>query len=231
MATRFYTAQSLTPDVSPAYDGGWDETASALRRKLLISRPGLATSDNQDYLTVDANAYYLLYQFVSEPLDSISATLPVSKAVFRCYESNAKCNGFLHLVFRKCDGDGSNPVTIASMTDDVEFDSGLTYSRFIGASDLANQALSQGDRLVVEVGFYSSAGKDYPSDYGRIYVYNHTSLTGSIFCTDNSGSDLPENDTDTSWYNSWIETGDTFTVASGDPPAEVVKLGPMFAFA
>ena len=218
MATRWYTDNLNAPDVSPAYDAGWDETASAVRRKLLISIPtGINLYDFLDYCSVDANAYYLLLQFVSEPVDSISATFPVSKAVFRCAESNAKCNAFLHLVFRKCDGDGSNPVTIASMTDDVEFASGTTPSRFIGASDLANQALSQGDRLIVEAGFYSSAGKAYASDYGKIYVTNHSSL------------DFPETDDSVASYNSWIETGDTFTEATGE--AATIKLGPMFAFA
>jgi len=219
MATRWYTDPTNVPDVSPDYDGGWDETASAIRRKLVIDTKG----DNgytfiDDQATVAATAYYLIYQFVSEPLDAISATLAVSKAAFICKESGAKLDGLLHLVFRKCDGDGSNPVTIDTLTDDVEFStSGI--SRFAGPSDLTDQELSQGDRFIVEVGF-----KDSTKD---------SLLVGTIYIRDDDPDDLPENDTTGGSYNSWIETGDTFTVASGDPdpPWEVVKLGPMFAFA
>ena len=220
MATRWYTDPLNTPDVSPAYDANWDETAAAARRKLVIDTPGNNISVSRiDTDTIAAAAYYLLWQFVSEPLDAISATFPVAKAAFRCAEENAKLNGFTHIKFRKCDGDGGNPTTIGTITDDVEWDNDYPnkYNRFVGASNLTDQALSQGDRLVIEVGFYSSATK------AGGYI-------GGILSYGNSGTDLPENDTETAAYNSWIETGDTFSEASGDPP-EVVKLGPMFAFA
>jgi len=217
MATRFYPDPTFSPDVSPTVDGIWDEVASLIRRKLTIDSPLSAgssvTSDTDTFASV---TYFLLYQFVSEPLDSISATFAVSKAAFRCKESGAKLDAVTHIVFRKCDGDGNSPVTIASITDDTEYDDGDVVNRFVGAANLADQALSQGDRLIVEVGFYSSATKS-------------TSLVGSIYVRDNSGTDLPENDTETAAYNSWIETGDTFTEASGEPAA--IKLGPMFTFA
>ena len=220
MATRWYPSVYAlqVPDVSPAYDtNAWDETASAVRRKLIIDTPaGTIGTYNSDQATVNATAYYLLFQFVSEPLDAISATLAVSKACFRCFESGVKLDGLLHLVFRKCDEDGNNPTTIATLTDDTEFDDNDPVNRFVGPSNLTDQSFSQGDRFIVEVGF-----KDSTKD---------SLLFGSIYGDDNSGTDLPENDTETAAYNCWIETGDTFTVASGDPP-EVVKLGPMFAFA
>ena len=380
MATRWYTDPTNTPDVSPAYDAGWDETAEAVRRKLVIDKPGNNGSVTRtDTDTVAAASSYLLWQFVSEPLDAISATLPVAKGAFRATEQNAKLNGFTRIVFRKCDEDGANPTTIATLTDDVEWDSDYPnlYNRFVGASNLADQALSQGDRLVIEVGFYSSAtkaggyigalnvtdnhetlldsystsnsdgefltysagpevgqsflgngleligasfylsknsaptGSMYAKLYAHSGTYGSTGVPGSslatstaisvaslttslavtqfefdgtytlvnttpyfivvsysggdgsnylkvgrdasspahagnsarntgswaadsgtdvVFYVYTSGTDLGENDTDTAAYNSWIETGDTFTVASGDPPA-AIKLGPMFTFA
>jgi len=218
MATRWYTDGVNAPDVSPTYDGGWDETAEAVRYKLLIDAKGdNGATFNSDTNTVASAAYYLLYQVVSEPLDAISATFAVSKGAFICSETNAKLNGYLHLVFRKCDSDGGNPVTIDSITDDTEFAT-VSTNRFIGPLNLTDQALSQGDRLIIEIGFYSSDTK--ASGYG-----------GLVRLKDDATTDNLENNTDTTQRNSWIETGDTFTVASGDPPAEVVKLGPMFAFA
>ena len=209
MATRFYPRPTTpAPTVSPAYDAGvWDETAAALRRQLIIDTPdNVSGVTNTDTDTIAGVGYYLLWQFVSEPLDAISATLAVSKAAFRCSEENAKLNAFTHIVFRKCDEDGANPVTIGSITDDVEWDNDYDTSftnRFVGASNLTDQALSQGDRLVIEVGFYSSATK------AGGYI-------GGLVCQSGPyATDLGENDTDTDAWNSWIETGDTFTEATG----------------
>ena len=141
MATRWYTDNWNAPDVSPAYDAGWDETAAALRRKLLIDDPvNTGTLSSVDTDTVAAASSYLLWQFVSEPLDAISATLPVAKGAFRCTEQNAKLNGYTRIVFRKCDEDGANPTTIATLTDDVEWDNDYPnlYNRFVGASNLTD---------------------------------------------------------------------------------------------
>ena len=222
MATRFYPypVSDDDPDVSPTVDSVWDEVAALRRRKLVIdTAAGTELYEARgDIDTVVAPAYYLLYQFVSEPLAAISATLPEAKAVFFTYESNAKLNAYTHIVFRKCDGDGGNPTTIGSIADDVEWDAEY-LSRFAGASNIADQSFSQGDRLIVEVGFYSS--------YTKAGGY-----TGLLEIVSGWGvGDLPENDTTTVTipYNTWIETGDTFTEASGEPAA--IKLGPMFTFA
>ena len=201
MATRWYTDPTNAPDVSPAYDDGWDETAEALRRKLSITSDGIGTIANSDTDSIAAPAYYLLWQFVSEPLDAISATFPVCKATFQCRKSNAKQGSTLHIKFRKCDSDGSNPTTIASVTDDTEFDNDWYVNRFYGAANLADQALSQDDRLVIEVGFYSS--------YTKAGGY-----TGYVVARIGSATDLPEDDIEEDGFNTWIETGDTFTEAS-----------------
>jgi len=217
MATRFYAKWSGGP-VSVTFDAGWDLTDRANLGQLTIDTPALTGSSYvNDTDTVNGPGAYCLQQLISEPLDAISATFPVSKGAFQAKESNAKLNGYTRIVFRKCDEDGSNPVTIGTITDDVEWNS-VTTNRFVGASNLTDQALSQGDRLVVEIGFYSDTTKN-------------TGYEGEILVFDGSDTDLPEDNTTTAAYNSWIETGDTFTVASGDPPWEVVKLGPMFAFA
>ena len=125
MATRFYQDASDatgTPDVSPAVDGVWDDASRLNRRKLVADTPPnvLNYGRSGPVDIIGATAYFLIWQFVSEPLDAISATFAVSKAAFRCIENNAKLNAVTHVVFRKCDGDGSNPVTIGSITDDVE---------------------------------------------------------------------------------------------------------------
>ena len=221
MASRFYPNYTYEPDFTITPDSSWDETAAVVYRKLAIdASPNTSQSvlESQDTDTIAAPANYLLFQFISEPLDSISATLAVSQACFQVQEYNAKLNAYTYIVFRKCDSDGGNPVTVGSITDDVEWDSSNNCERFVGSANLTDQAFSQGDRLVIEVGFYSSATK--AGGYiGRMYI-----VDGSNY------DDLPAYDGDPGgWRHSWIETGDTFTEASGEPAT--MKLGPMFAFA
>ena len=218
MATRFYTDPTNAPDVSPGFHFTWEDTSQVVRRKLLIDTPGNNGSTEFNFNEIAAfNEDVLAVQFVSEPLDAISATLPTGKVAFRFIESNAKANCVLTVLFAKCDSDGNNYYIIERATDDTEFDTGGLTNRY-WTGNLSDRVFSQGDRLIVEVGAVFLYAKD-------------SSYNATISVTDNSGSDLPENDTETAAYNSWIETGDTFTEASGDPPWEVVKLGPMFAFA
>ena len=218
MATRFYPDPSTSPDVSPGFSAVWDANPS-FRRVLATDTPGNNGSNPRSKYESSGSPYYAgIMQFVSEPLESISAVLSVCKGAFLCYESAARANAFLHVIFRKCDQDGSNDADIASITDNTEADDDGYVNRFFGSSDLANQVFNQGDRLIIEVGFYCDNTKSDQYEVGFYTTDNHAT------------TDLPENDTETTAYNSWIETGDTFTVASGDPPA-AIKLGPMFAFA
>ena len=221
MATRFYFNPGSAPDVSPAYSGVWDDTGSSQRSQITLDTPANTGNYYKAGSESSASAHYeCMFQGVSGPLDSISATLPVVKGAFRCVESAAKADAKLVLVVRKCDQDGSNPTDICILTDDTEFEDGAyneAVNRFLSAGDQANQSFSQGDRLILEIGA----------------VFNNTktdAYTSWIYATNNHATtDLPENDTETTAYNAWFETGDTFTEASGEPAA--IKLGPMFAFA
>ena len=219
MATRFYTDPTNAPTVSPGYSSYWEDTTQGVRRKLVIDTPGNNAATSFSVTEINAGTNQVLaVQFVSEPLDAISATLPVFKAAFRCLESDAKSDAKLYTVLRKCDEDGSNDANISPTIDAVEFDNAALTNRYFGSGNKDDTVFSQGDRLIFEVGVDFSNSKT--TEYG-----------GTINVTDNHATtDLPENDTETTAYNSWIETGDTFTEASGDPPA-AIKLGPMFAFA
>jgi len=220
MATRFYTYATGTPSVSPSFSSVWNATTvdGATRRLLALDTPGDTGDSLEAVLERVATAdEHLMRQFVSPPLDAISATFAAAKAAFRYFETDAKCNCTAYIIFRKCDEDGSNDTDIGVITNGTEFDTADYVNRYAGPTNLTDQAFSQGDRLVVEVGAYFNNTKD--SDY-----------TARFYTTDNHATtDLGENDTDTTAYNSWIETGDTFTEASGEPAA--IKLGPMFTFA
>ena len=203
MATRFYPDPTNTPDVSPAFTATfWDDTSVAVRRKLVIDTPGNNASTNFSYTdTVAGDNFALLVQFVSEPLDSISALFAVCKFAFRCYEDSAKAEAQLLLIYSKCDGDGSNVVEFGNSLHPTEFDIAYVNRSFTPA-DETNGSLSQGDRLIVEVGTINGSAKT-------------DSYVSSVNVTDNHATtDLPENNTETAAYNSWFETGDTFTEAT-----------------
>ena len=221
MATRFYTDPTNAPSVSPAFNGGWTDTSQAIRRQLVLDSPGVNDSIT---IQLDETATYndtiLAAQFVSPPLNALDPVqMSGIKASFRLLESNAKANVYLYLRYRKCDGDGSNVGEFYDgfAIDTTEADESVLTNRNLSTYG-GDTSLAQGQRVVIEVGLFF--------EYSKVSSY-----TGSISITDNSGTDLGANNTDTAAYNSGIEIGDTFTVASGDPPWEVVKLGPMFAFA
>ena len=216
MASRFYPTLTAESSVSPAFSSTWD-VDPIWRTVLDIDAPaGTASTAYTNPKTGSSAVRVGQFQFISAPLDSISATFAACKAAFLCSEDERDDNVYLVVKFRKCDGDGSNAADIGSIDDDTEFNDASYINRIIESTDLANSSLTQGQRLIVEVGYFYNNTKS-ETDYGRLYI------------TNNSGTDLPENDTETTAYNSWIETGDTFTEASGEPAA--IKLGPMFAFA
>ena len=220
MATRFYPDPTNAPDVSPdwiGYGSPWGDTSQGVRRKLVLGTPGNNASTDFTVSETSATLAYkvLVIQFVSEPLDSFAATSVLFDWAFRCIENAAKSDARFYGGVGKCDSDGSNSTNFTWITEGTEFDDGYLTNRYALRS--ITTALSQGDRLIVEVGV--SFGNSKTDSY-----------SGTINVTDNHATtDLPENDTETTAYNSWIETGDTFTEASGEPAT--IKLGPMFAFA
>ena len=218
MATRCYFDPDNAPDVTPAVGAYWDQWDEAILGKLEFDTPGNNNSVTVEVTEVATEAQWrvLVGQFVSEPVDAVSATGLNYKFAFRCVESAAKADATIRVAYGRCNADGSSVVTIAPVNEGTEFDDGVLTNRFYGPTNVNDLLVSQGQRLIVEVGVEFNNTKD-------------TSYSASINFTDNHVTDLPENDTETTAYNSWFESGDTFTEASGEPAA--IKLGPMFAFA
>jgi hypothetical protein len=208
VATRFYIEYSDTPSVSPAYDSNWDATYSSfIRRKLYIGPAAGSMEGNTRTAGEDSGSpvYVGILQAVSEPLDAHSSATEDIDWALGGFESNSKLNGYLHVVIRKCDTDGSNPTTIGSFTDftdDTEFPTTGILSRYHLKS--YTMSLSQGQRLVIEMGYYANNTKTT--------LYN-----GSVGWRDKSGDpDCPESDGNniSAIYNTWIEIAGTYTEAS-----------------
>ena len=196
--TRWYTIPDST-QVSVAYDSVWDDTASVNKGKLSFTAVGATANFNEIFETSATPIYMLHFQLVSDQLSAISATLPDFDAAFKCIETDAKLNGYMHFVIRKCDGDGSNPVTIGTITDDTEYDTGDFEVRWTSGTSLGSQSLNAGDRLVIEIGTFADNTKT-------------DSYAGEIAVSVGSGSFLPESDGVSLNTVSWVSTGDTFSV-------------------
>ena len=176
MATRFYPDPTNAPDVSPdwiGYGSPWDDTSQGVRRKLVLGTPGNNASTDFTVSETSATLAYkvLVIQFVSEPLDSFAATSVLFDWAFRCIENAAKSDARFYGGVGKCDSDGSNSTNFTWITEGTEFDDGYLTNRYAARSIITG--LSQGDRLIVEVGVSFENSKT-------------DSYSGTINVTDNS---------------------------------------------
>lgn len=225
MATRFYLPSSGAADVSPAYSSEWDNTGSASRLQLSRLRSGSAMADAAiTDATATANRDVLIRQYVSAPLSAqtISGTV---KGYIRAIESSASDNLRAQVVIRVVSNDGSSVVgtlyagdlTTGTSDPTSEFDSATMRNREYprgGAQAISSLAVSDGDRLVIEIGW-------------RKHVAASVSGTLRIGDADTS-LDLAEDESSSSDYNPWIEfsgnlqggyTGTrVYFPATGSPP-------------
>jgi hypothetical protein len=200
VATRLYPDPTNTPAVSPAYDSSWGQTSAAVRRALVIGTAGNNASTDFSDAEVSATAIsVLLVQFVTLPLNAVTISGAADWA-FRGLESSPQMDANLRVVVRKCDEDGSNPTTGDIFDDGTEIANDVLTNRYDTGSP--SQTLSASDRLVVEVGYYAANTKT-------------NSYTGTVNVTDNHATtDLGENDTDTTAFNSWVEFVETLVKAT-----------------
>lgn len=190
---RLYLPSTGAAAVSPAFSGSWGRTADGDRIAAVITKINSAMTNQAANVPSGSNYAVLGRQYVSAPLaaQTISGTV---KSQVRAYDVTNTNEDHLRLLIRVCSNDGSTfRGTVLSLGD---YGSGTTLANTIKNRKFANSgtaltslAVNAGDRLVIEYGVYggSSAATDY-LNFG-----------------DNSGTDLPEDETTTSAYNPWIE--------------------------
>lgn len=205
MATRFYLPSTGAAAISPTSSAGWEDTSinSFLRT---VTTKISSTMTTVSFTDSDATNKDILFRtYVSDP---IAAQVIASQTVgfqMRCAERALSCNMFLTWNIKVVSNDGSIVRgTITSMErDGTEAVVGTLTNRRETSTSTAVTAHS-GDRIVIEVGMGGdpAAGSDHDSD---------------ISIGDDSGTDLPENDTETNAYNPWIEFPNSITFwTSGD---------------
>ena len=189
MATRFYLPSTGAPDVNPPY-GAWDNTANAVRRKMVLTRINSANSFVSSPLSTSGNI--LLWQFTSAPIaaQTISGTVKIQA---RAGEGHNSLNAYdrVRLVVVSNDG-GTLRGTLLALAayKNTEFNVGGDINKTFADGDALTSVVAQAnDRIVLELGCNQAS-------YAAI---------AHIVCGDDSATDLPENETETSTYNPWLE--------------------------
>ncbi len=209
MATRIYFPSTGAAEVAPA-NATWDKVtgaASALKAVRTRISSAMATVTNvKDATTLHTT---LIRQYVTEPMAAQTITGTVSGFI-RCIESNAAFSAGVSLSVRACSQDGAtirSPVMLAISNSDLisgspgaqEMATSLSSRSFMDVSEntaisLTSCTLSDGDRLVIEIGFQSAD--------------TSTTRTGGISCGDDSATDISASGSATA-NNPWVEFSQT----------------------
>lgn len=200
MATRFYFPSSAVAPASPAYSAAWDDTSVAVRVKTVTTRlstfilsKAFADSDNTD-------KDILFIQYVSAPLAAQTISAQTIKFQMRGYELSSNNNLYFAITIRSWNG-SSFQTLLALTRDDTELATSFTNRSFTATTSAVT--VGEGDYLVIEIGVGGDPGP--PADHDS-----------QISVGDNASTDLPEDDTETSVYNPWLEFPNTISFAGGD---------------
>lgn len=199
MATRFYFAGAATPSISPAVASGWNASAGLLRRKLLT-----ATSAGEALATLSATSGGTLpvfVQYVSDPLatQTISGTI---KLQMRASDVGAVGMNDA-LAARVVSGDGATDrgvlLSVGFYKATSVFPTTLRNKTFADGDAVTSVNVQNGDRLVIEVGFFMNSSNTMTVSSGA--------PTGS--------SDLPEDETTLTALVPWVELSGTIALSVG----------------
>lgn len=198
MATRYYFPSTGAAAVEPDfYSGavGWDKTSEADRLAMVTTKISSAFATKACTENVSTDPYDVCNrQYVSAPIGVHDFNSVVTKIQIRCIEDATKMDALLRWFARCMSNDGSvERFIIGWYSGDTEFDDGnLTNRGYSHTRGVGSVTSENGDRIVVDIGINTTNTK---TD-----VYTATMDFG-----DNSGTDLPENETETTQYNPWIE--------------------------
>jgi hypothetical protein len=214
--TRFNFPSSGSAPVTPAFSAGWVSTGAV---RLPLTRgagaTGAVTLSNDTTSGVGVDANHLVAQYVGETVAAQTIAAQALDAQFRCQEANTASNQFLTIRILVVSNDGSTVrgVILDTTRDDLEMSAAAQQNRRFTATTTQVVTLN-GDRIVVEVG---TGGN--PAATGTHDV--------SFSVRDNS-TDLPEDDTQTTTGNPWLEFTNEITGfgTAADPPPTVTSIDP-----
>lgn len=206
MAKRFYFPSSGVPDISPAADAAW-AVAPTTRFNAVTTKISSATSDQTNNSTGAAPENVCCVQYISAGLaaQTISGTV---KGQAWCREGAAGLDACSQLVIRVLSSDGTVvrgtllSAHAEALTSEWGSGAGARNRKFplaaLSPATLSSVDAQEGDRLAIEIG-------------ARV---NGAVIAEARFrARDDSGSDLPEDETSGDIGNPWLEFSQTLLLA------------------
>ncbi len=201
MATRLYfSAAASTSGLTPSFDAGWNYNSEALRRDLLRAKSAgesLTIGTQIGPWTATAGQTALDRQFISAPLaaQTISGTF-AGQVMAREYATTDNVDQ-LYVAVKVINSSGTVVATLYALgnaTTTLEFISNVSHrnKRIADGDALTSYACASGDRLLVEIGYRNSTAATTPEASAK-------------WGAPSSGTDLPQNETQTTDGVGWIE--------------------------
>ena len=208
MATKIYLPSSGAPAVTPS---SWifPEQINPLEFAGVVARINSALTTKTEPTGTTSPIQRVMLRYVIGPLaaQSISGTV---RMVMRCREANAGANATLAMAVKIIQPNGADRATLLAVTSadsassPYEFTTTLDSRRCWKADeteplDLTTQSATEGDYLVIEIGFRSATtvSRNIDLRYG-----------------DDNASDLTYGDAETNDFNPWVEFSATITFSS-----------------
>ncbi len=200
MATRLYFGQTAAT-VSPAFDASWGTTAAATRFTMNHIKGTSAITEGTE-IAMASGSHGLDRQYISHPLEAGSLTSSTLKVQLMCRQFGG--GGIEHLLGTvyvvSGDGDTKGDIHFGFAT------YGLQTAYIINAThrnktgwdgDLGgNVTINEGDRLVIELGHFCN---EFDADPSAAAKWGE------------DGTDLPEDETQTTDGAGWVEFSDDLT--------------------
>lgn len=183
--TKFYLSNRAAPYTPATLRGAWDDTAAVVTKALENGPLDSLGSDSTTFVDrAETNASttwdVLLYRGVSGPLaaQTISGNVDVCISV-RNYFSSGSFRYHLHIYVTQGDSDTPRGTLLSDYVDSANW-TAITQElgiRLAAVQALSSLAISDGDRIVVEVG-YQATNSSTSSFTGRIvYGWNGNGAT------------------------------------------------------
>lgn len=203
MATRLYFHNIISP-VSPAYSSAWETVPGSTISRNYCSPAKQNSASNVEMSagawTSVAGVDCLVRQFIGPRLEAqtISGTV---KGQFRWKENNLDADYCVALLLKivSADGQTTRGTLLSSFPASLQSEfatTGTNRKSPPGGTALTDVVCQAGDRLVIELGF-------------RLFNPHGLYRTGSCYLNDTHGTDLPEDETTTTDYASWLEFSQT----------------------
>ena len=211
MATRLYFPVTDAAAVSPDFQSGWNGVTGQGVRRLLQDTKGAdaITAGTTISLASAAGSVALDRQYVSDPIDSgvnfggMAVTMQLMTRELAATDNVDRLMTAMKAVSRDGTVTQFTLFTVSNNGGTAEFIANASHrnkSGFTGQIIAGNPTTSQGDRLVVEVGYSNSTNGTTPNASAK-YGQNAT--------------DLPINETATANGAGWIEFSGTIAFEAG----------------